>query len=208
MKFAAIELTPKTTSDVPETILGFLRDDGTVSFGIKVPGLASILANPGDGTATVIKGLDAVPPENRPTTREANVVHLAWDVMLGLATMLFLLSAWFGLTWFRRRDLPRGRLFLLLASVAGVAGVGAMEAGWVVTEVGRQPWIVVDYLRVEDAATTNSGIWVMFFVILALYLAVGTALVAVLRVMSRRWREQGDALEAGGPYAPSELVDA
>ena len=67
-KFAAIELVPKTESDVPETLLGRLNSDGEVTGGIKIPGLASWLSDPGDGTGTVIQGLDSFPADERPTT--------------------------------------------------------------------------------------------------------------------------------------------
>jgi cytochrome d ubiquinol oxidase subunit I len=76
-----------------------------------------------------------------------------------------------------------------------------MEAGWVVTEVGRQPWIVRNYMKVGQAATANGGVWITFLVILALYLGVAVTLVLILRGMSRRFRE-GDVDETGGPYEP------
>ena len=82
--------------------------------------------------------------------------------MVGLGTLLFLLALWYGLTWLFRRDMPKSRWFLRIASVAGVAAVIAMEAGWVVSEVGRQPWIVYDQMKVEDAATGNTGVWITF----------------------------------------------
>lgn len=207
-KFAAIELVPKTTTDVPETLFGHLNSDGTVSGGIAIPGLASILSDPSTGTNTQVTGLDSFPASSRPTTKEVNVVHLAWDVMVGLATLLFLLSVWYGLAWLFRRGLPKHRLFLWLASGAGVAAVLAMEAGWVVTEVGRQPWIVSDYMKVEQAATTNTGVWATFLVILGLYIGVAVTLVLILRAMSRRFRADGTD-EHGGPYGPREpLPDA
>jgi cytochrome d ubiquinol oxidase subunit I len=202
-KFAAIELVPKTSTDVPETLFGHLNSDGTVSGGIAIPGLASRLSDPSTGTSTQIEGLDSFPANARPTTSEVNVVHLAWDTMVGLATLLFLLSAWYGLSWLFRRNLPKMRLFWWLASGAGVAAVLAMEAGWVVTEVGRQPWIVTNYMKVNDAATTNTGVWTTFLVVLALYIGVAVTLVLVLRTMSRRFRADGDD-ERGGPYAPRE----
>ena len=110
-KFAAIELVPETSSDVPETLFGRLDADGDVSGGIPIPGFASILSDPLDGTSTVIQGLDSFPADERPTTSQVNTVHLAWDVMIGIATMLTLLSAWFAFTWWRRRDLPKTRWF-------------------------------------------------------------------------------------------------
>ena len=87
----------------------------------------------------------------RPTDHEeVNTVHLAWDVMVGLGTLLFLLSAWYGLCWLFRRDMPRSKLFLRIASCAGVAAIVCMEAGWTVSEVGRQPWIVYNHMKVEE----------------------------------------------------------
>jgi cytochrome d ubiquinol oxidase subunit I len=207
-KFAAIEIVPKTSTDVPETLFGHLNSDGTVSGGIAIPGLASILSDPSTGTSTQIQGLDSFPKNARPTTKEVNVVHLAWDTMVGLATLLFLLSLWYGLSWLFRRDFPKTRLFLWLASGAGVAAVLAMEAGWVVTEVGRQPWIVRNYMKVGQGATTNGGVWITFLVILGLYIGLAVTLVLILRGMSRRFRE-GEADETGGPYEPrGPLLDS
>lgn len=202
-KFAAIELVPETTSDVPETLFGRLNDDGTISGGIPLPGVASILSDPADGTSTVIQGLNSFPADERPTTRQANTVHLAWDVMILLGTALFLLSLWFGATWLFKRDLPKTKWFLRFASVAGIASILAMEAGWVVTEVGRQPWIVRDYMKVEDAATTNEGIWITFLGVTILYVALGITTVLVLRGMSRRFRAQEEQDQEGDvPYGP------
>jgi cytochrome bd ubiquinol oxidase subunit I len=210
-KFAAIELVPKTASDVPETLFGHLNDDGTVSGGIAIPGMASILSDPSTGTSTVVKGLDSFPEGSRPTTSQVNTVHLAWDVMLGLGTLLFLLSAWYGAVWLFKRRIPEGKWFLRVAAVSGILSVLAMEAGWVVTEVGRQPWIVFGQMKVTAAATGNTGVWVTFLVIAALYLGVAVTLVLILRAMSRRFREQGSAGEDHeapyGPRAPLEPSD-
>ena len=138
----------------------------------------------------MVKGLDSVPASERPTYAEANIVHLAWDVMVGMATLLFLLAAWYALSWLFRRDNPKLKLFWWLAAAAGVGSILALEAGWVVTEVGRQPWIVFDYYKVKQAATPNQGVWATFLIIAVLYVGVGVTLVLILRHMSRRWREQ------------------
>src|SRR5262249_27595107 len=128
-KFAAIELVPKTAKDVPETLLGHLNSKGQVVGGIKIPGLASWLSDPSTGKNTVVQGLSAFPKSGEPTFSEANVVHLAWDVMVGFATLLFLLSLFYAIYWLFRRRLPMQRVFLLCASAAGVASVVALEAG-------------------------------------------------------------------------------
>ncbi len=206
-KFAAIELVPKTSSDVPETLLGRLNSQGEVVGGIKIPGLASWLSNPSDGKNTVVEGLDSFPTGSRPTYHEVNVVHLAWDIMVGIGTLLFLLAIYYAVYWLFRRRLPMQKVFLLCASAAGIASILALEAGWVVTEVGRQPWIVRNYMTVEEGATTNGGVWVTFLVILAVYLAVGTTLVLVMRRMSRGWREDGELGDDDVPYGPRRPVE-
>jgi cytochrome d ubiquinol oxidase subunit I len=85
--------------------------------------------------------------------------------------------------------------------VSGVAAVVALECGWIVTEVGRQPWIVYNVMRTSDAVTQAKGIGWTFAAILSLYAALGAALVITLRAMSRRWRDATeDVVE--GPYDP------
>jgi cytochrome d ubiquinol oxidase subunit I len=202
VKFAAIELVPQTSSDVPETLLGHLNSDGTVSGGIPIPGLASWLSDPATGTSTVVQGLDTVPPDERPTDREVNVVHLCWDIMVGLGTLLFLLALWYWVCWIFRRHMPRSKWFLRVASVAGIAAIVTMEAGWVVSEVGRQPWIVYNLMKVEDAATANTAVWVTFILVVVLYLGLAVTTVLILRNMSRRYRRHGDG-DDDVPYGPS-----
>ncbi|HST96133.1 MAG TPA: cytochrome ubiquinol oxidase subunit I, partial [Geodermatophilus sp.] len=205
VKFAAIELVPKTTSDVPETLLGHLNEDGTVSGGIPIPGLASWLSDPSTGRATVVQGLDSVPAADAPTVREVNIVHLGWDVMVGIGTLLFLLSVWYAASWVFRRRMPASRWFLRAAACAGVLGVVCMEAGWIVTEVGRQPWIVYEYMKVEDAATGNTGVWITFIAVVLLYLAVAATTILVLRRMSRRFRQSGGFTDSDTPYGADHV---
>jgi cytochrome d ubiquinol oxidase subunit I len=207
VKFAAIELVPETSSDVPETLLGHLDADGDVSGGIPIPGLASWLSDPATGRSTVVQGLDTVPADDRPTTSEVNAVHLSWDIMVGFATLLFLLALWYWVCWIFRRDMPRSRLFLWLASGAGIAAILAMEAGWVVSEVGRQPWIVYDLMRVEDAATANTGVWVTFILVAALYLGLAATTILILHKMAVRARER-EVTEHEVPYGPSSPARA
>ena len=203
VKFAAIELVPQTESDVPETLLGHLNSDDTVTGGIPIPGLASWLSDPQTGKSTVVQGLNSVPASDRPTIQEVNTVHLAWDIMVGLGSALFMLALWYGAYWAIRRRLLMSRVFLTLAAASGVLAVVTMEAGWVVTEVGRQPWIVYNQMKVEDAATANTGVWITFIAVIVLYLALGVTAILVLRGMSRRFRRAG-GFAHGGPYAPHE----
>ena len=203
-KFAAIELVPKTKDDVPETLFGKFNSAGTaVEGGIPIPGLASILSDPATGTSTTVDGRNAFASNDQPSVSEANVVHLAWDLMVGAGTFLSLLAVWYGLSWLFRKDIPKTKWFLRIASTTGVISIICLEAGWVVAEVGRQPWIVHGYMRVQQAATGNTGVWLTFVAVVLLYIAVGVTTILVLRGMSRRYREQ--AGEIGGPDSDSDV---
>jgi cytochrome bd ubiquinol oxidase subunit I len=210
-KFAAIELVTETGSDVPEILFGHLDAQGQVTGGIPIPGLASILSDPADGTSTVVMGLNDIPAEDRPTNRTVNATHLAWDVMVGLGTLLFLLTLWWWASWVFRRRMPQSRWFLRAAATTGVLAVVAMEAGWTVSEVGRQPWIVWELMKVDQAATANTGIWVTFLGVVVLYAGLGVTTVLVLRGMSRRFRRQDEdgqsVEEVDVPYGPSQPAD-
>ena len=206
-KFAAIEMVTQTSSDVPEILLGHLNSSGEVEGGIAIPGLASWLSDPSTGRATVVQGLDSVPADQRPSIREVNIVHLCWDVMVGLGTLLFLFTLWYWASWIFRRDMPRSRWFLRVAAVTGVLAVVTMEAGWIVSEVGRQPWIVYNMMRVSDAATTNEGVWITFIVVALLYAGLGITTILVLRGMSRRARARDGFEETDSPYGPRELAE-
>ncbi|MEV8091690.1 cytochrome ubiquinol oxidase subunit I [Streptomyces nigra] len=198
-KFAAIEMVPTTDDHVPETLGGVLID-GEVRYGWQIPDLGSILAD--FSPSTTIKGLDAIPADVRPTDRTVSIVHLAFDVMVGTGTLLALLAAWFAWLWYRHRRVPRNRWFLRACAVSGLLAVICLESGWVVTEVGRQPWTVVGLLLTKDAVTTEGNIWALFACVLALYCAVGAAAVWVLRSMRRRWRAEGDD-NVTVPYGPA-----
>jgi cytochrome bd ubiquinol oxidase subunit I len=207
VKFAAIEMVPQTSSDVPEVLFGHLNSSEEVTGGIPIPGLASWLSDPSTGRSTVVQGLDTVPADQRPTIPEVNVVHLAWDIMVGLGTLLFLFTLWYWASWIFRRDMPQSRWFLRCAVVAGFLAVVTLEAGWTVSEVGRQPWIVYNKMKVEDAATTNTGVWLTFIVVALLYVGLGITTILVLRGMSRRARREPRFEETDVPYGPSETAD-
>ncbi|MFG2817461.1 cytochrome ubiquinol oxidase subunit I [Streptomyces sp. NPDC048410] len=198
-KFAAIELLPNTGTHVPETLGGVLID-GEVRYGISVPWVASILA--GFKPSTRIQGLNAIPADIRPTTAQVNIVHWAFDIMVGTSMLMLAVAAWFVWVWWKRRHtLQTNRWFLGAASVCGLVSIASLEAGWVTTEVGRQPWIVVGLLRTRDAVTTQGNLWPTFAGVLVLYLAVGAGAIWVLLSMKRRWQKQGDE-NVLVPYGP------
>ncbi|MER7306375.1 cytochrome ubiquinol oxidase subunit I [Streptomyces griseoluteus] len=198
-KFAAIELLPTTGTHVPETLGGVLID-GEPRYGISVPWAASILA--GFKPSTRIQGLDAIPADIRPTTAQVNIVHWAFDIMVGTSMLMLAVAAWFVWVWWKRRNtLQTNRWFLGAASLCGIVSILSLESGWVVTEVGRQPWVVVGLLRTRDAVTTQGNLWPTFAGVLVLYAAVGTGAIWVLLSMKRRWHKQGDE-NVPVPYGP------
>ncbi|MEU7906438.1 cytochrome ubiquinol oxidase subunit I [Actinoplanes sp. NPDC049118] len=202
-KFAAMEVVTEPGSHQPEILFGrYDSETNTVRGGIRIPGLNSWLA--GGSTDTYVPGLSEMPPDERPSN--VNIVHWAFDVMVGIGTVLLLLVVWFVIAYWRRRDVPHSRLFLWAAAGSGVLTYVAVEAGWIVTEVGRQPWVVYGHLRTEDAVTQADGVWVSFTVIVVLYTLVGAATVATLRAMSRRWRRDDETPDDAVPYGPRPAV--
>jgi cytochrome d ubiquinol oxidase subunit I len=198
-KFAAIELLPKTGTHVPETLGGVLLN-GERRYGLEIPSGASLLA--GFSPSTRIAGLDAVPAAVRPAADLVSTVHLAFDLMVGIGFALLALSVWFAVVWWRRRAVPEGTWLLRAVAISGAAALVALECGWVVTEVGRQPWTVVGLLLTRDAVNTTGNLWLFFAATLALYIAVGAGTFAVLGMMRNRWG-RGTAAEADVPYGPS-----
>jgi cytochrome d ubiquinol oxidase subunit I len=197
IKFAAMECVQETSTDVTEYIGGRCTSSG-VKGGIGIPGLDSFLV--GWSRDTEVIGLDSVPPDERPPAN--TMLHLAFDAMVGICVALIGLGLWLGIAWWRRRDIPRTPWFLRATALSGVAAVVALECGWIVTEVGRQPWVVYRQMRTEEAVTGASGVWVTFSLVLALYAALAAALIVTMRVMARRWR--GVEIEPDEvPYGPS-----
>jgi cytochrome bd ubiquinol oxidase subunit I len=198
IKFAAMECVQTTSTHVTEYIYGRCTADG-VKGGLGIPGFDSFLV--GWSTDTQVTGLDTVPPQDRPPAN--TMLHWAFDTMVGICTMLIALGLWLAWAWWRKRDIPQSKWFLRAVAVSGVASVVALECGWIVTEVGRQPWVVYNVMRTEDAVTKADGVWITFTAIVVLYAALGTALILTLRAMARRWRANE---EPGVPYGPSDTL--
>jgi cytochrome d ubiquinol oxidase subunit I len=196
-KFAAMELVTETGPHQP-VVLGGILVDGEVRYGLEIPGLGSFLA--GFDPNPVVIGFDQIPVDERPP---ANVVHLAWDAMLACGFALLGLAAWYGILRLRRRDPTDNPWFLRAASIAGGLAIIAMEAGWIVTEVGRQPWIVWGRLRTSDAITSAGGLQVSLLAVTVLYFGLGIATIIVLRALSRRWSREETIAAGDLPYGSS-----
>jgi cytochrome bd ubiquinol oxidase subunit I len=178
-KLAALEGVPKTTRGAPEHLLGWYTD-GRVKYGLRIPKLLSFLAYH-DPNARV-QGLDAVPPDRRPPV---NVVRVAFQLMVGIGTLLALLGVVFLAVRVRRRRLPESRWFYRALTVAGPLSLVALIAGWVTTEVGRQPWVVYEVMLTRQAVTGASGIPVGYATLVAVYLLLAVAVAWVLWRLAR-----------------------
>ncbi len=177
VKFAAMESLWDTAAGAPFTIGGWPDEQAEVTRGaIEIPYLLSLLTHL-DPHAE-IRGLKAWPRDERPPV---TVVHLAFNVMVACGTALAavaLLGGW--LAW-RRREAPTQRWFLRLVVAAGPLGMIALEAGWTVTEVGRQPWVVRGFLRTADAVTPMPWLVVPFTLFTLLYVLLAVIVVVLLR---------------------------
>jgi cytochrome bd ubiquinol oxidase subunit I len=199
VKFASMEYVARTSSHVPEW-LGGAYVNGRIYAGLRIPDFDSLLVGFSPGTKVI--GWDTVPATQRPPV--VWLIHLCFDAMVGLGFLLLLAGLWALWSWWRHRTLPRQRLFWLLGAVSGVAATVAMEAGWVVTEVGRQPWVVYRLQTTAAAATTNGGVIASLSIVIVLYAVLGAATILILRALARRWH-RGDAVP-GVPYGPPQDV--
>jgi cytochrome d ubiquinol oxidase subunit I len=177
IKFAAMEAAYRTEAEAP-LVIGGIPNDQTRSteYAVKIPYGLSFLATH-DPRATV-RGLEEFPVENWPNVR---VVHWAFDLMVGCGMLMLGLAGWVGVLWWRHRRLPEARWLLKSLVAAGPLGVIAMESGWVVTELGRQPWIIYGFMRTSQAVTPMHGMVVPFVTFTVLYVFLSVILVFLLR---------------------------
>ncbi len=194
VKLAAMEAHFETRRGADILVGGIVdAEHETVRGALRIPnGLSLLVAHDPDAE---VRGLRETPRELRPPV---GLVHTAFDVMVGAGTALMVVGAAFWLLRWRRRK--RGDAgdppWMLKALVAcGPLGFLALEAGWVVTEAGRQPWTVQGLLFTRDAVTPAQGVGVTFVVFTALYLALGAVVVALLGYLAR-------APEGDGGHAP------
>ena len=193
-KLAAFELATTTESPSPLRLGGVLVD-GQVRGSLDIPMLGSVIAR--NSLTKPVQGLDTIPVADRPPV---NMTHLAFQSMVGIGTLLAVAVAVYWIAKWRQRDLSETRWFLRCVAVAGPLSLLALEAGWVATEVGRQPWTVYGVLRTTEAAGNNSGLWWLFGVTFIVYTAMTVGAFVVLRSMARRWRN--GEVDLPSPYGP------
>lgn len=175
-KLAAMEALFRTEAGAP-FVIGGLPDQAmqTVRYGLFIPGGLSFLLR--GNTAATVAGLDTVPRDDWPPVA---VVHLAFQLMVGCGLIMAALAAWSGWRWLHAHALEQDRWLLRSLVAAAPLGFLAIEAGWVVTEVGRQPWVIYQLLRTAEAVTPMPGLWVPLVTFTLLYLLLAAIVIWAL----------------------------
>jgi cytochrome d ubiquinol oxidase subunit I len=197
LKMAAFEGLFETQRGAPLAI-GGIPDikRNRLRYAIEIPDLLSLLTY--HNRDAVVRGLDSFPRKDWPSPLA--VVHIAFQIMVGAGFAMAGLALWGAFLLWRKRTIFETRLFLYALAAAMPLGVIAVEAGWVVTEVGRQPWVIYNVLRTADAVTPMQGVIVTFPVFTALYflIAITVAYMMWLQVMRSPTEEELAAAAAGG----------
>lgn len=176
MKFAAMESQYETERGAPARLGGIPDDEARVTrFAIELPGVLSFMAT--DDFDGLVLGLEEFPEEDWPSS----IVHYAFQVMVGIGMTLAALLGFGAFMRARRGAWPEHRRFLQAVIAGGPLAFVALEAGWVIAEVGRQPWAAYGLLRTKDLVTPMPNLIVPFLTIAFVYLFLGAAVIFVLR---------------------------
>ena len=175
-KLAAMEGLFQSGTHVP-LIIGGIPDSKQekVNYGFEIPGMLSYMI--GGNTNTEVKGLDQFPAADRPPVL---ITHIAFQVMVGLGMFMFGVSILYFFVLWKKRKFDKNRWLLKLFAITTPLGFIAVEAGWTVTEVGRQPWILNRILRTKDAVTPMPGIQFTFYLFTAVYFSLALVVVLLL----------------------------
>lgn len=189
VKLAAMEGQFETETRAPLRLGGIpFEREGVTRYALEIPGLLSFLAF--NDLDAPIQGLNEVPREDWPPVA---ITHVSFQLMVLIGTFMAALAIWWAwLAWVRRRDrLPRALLLGLVVSAP--LGFLAIEFGWIVTEVGRQPWIIHGLMRTEDAVSPMPGLVAPFVTFTLVYLGLGFV---VTYLMLRQVRATGSIADA------------
>jgi cytochrome bd ubiquinol oxidase subunit I len=180
-KLAALEGQFATERGAPLRIGGWPDVDAQrTRFALEIPRGLSLLAF--HDINAEVKGLGAFPRENWPPLPP---VHVGFQLMVGLGTAMALVSLWAAVVMVRTGDVMRHRWLLRALAIVTPFGFIATEAGWTVTEVGRQPWVVQGILRTADAVTPMPGLIVPMLAFAALYIGLSAIVIRLIMTMVR-----------------------
>jgi cytochrome d ubiquinol oxidase subunit I len=179
-------------------LIGGIPNDGRreTDYALRIPDGLSLLLD--DCASGKVVGLEAFPESDWPNVR---MVHWAFDLMVACGMTMLALAAWPGWLWWKGRALADDPRLLRALVAAGPLGFVALECGWVVTELGRQPWIIYGVMRTSDAVTPMKGIAVPFVIFTVLYVFLGVIVCFLLR---RQFLETA-GLKAGTPATSTHV---
>lgn len=176
-KLAAMELHFETKSHAPLIIGGIVSGNPPrARLGLEIPSGLSLLV--GHRPDTEVQGLDRTPREDWPPV---GLVHLAFDVMVGCGMVMLAVTVWAGLRRVRKQSVIGSRSLLRAFVAVAPLGFIAIEAGWMVTELGRQPWIIYGIMRTRDAVTPMPGLMIPFTLFSCVYVFLSIALIFLLK---------------------------
>lgn len=182
VKFAAMEAVFHSERGVPITIAGLVdQSTGQVRYAIEIPKGLSILAYSNPDAA--IKGLDQV---KRGLWPNVALVHMSFDGMVGSGFFVLFVSMVFWIFyWMKKKSVPENKLLLWGVVLSGPLSFLAIELGWMVTELGRQPWVIYGYLLTKDAATPAPWLDISFLIFVLIYVLLAVALTWLLWRVAR-----------------------
>src|SRR5437899_11654923 len=196
-KLAAMEAHYRTQAGAPLVIGGIPQDQTmTTDYALEIPRGLSFLAT--HNLNARVAGLDEFPRDQWPNVR---IVHWSFDIMVGSGMLMLGLTLCAGVLWLKYRVLPGKRWLLRGLVAAGPLGFLAIETGWVVTEAGRQPWIMYGVMLTREAATPMPRLVVPFVIFTAVYFFLAIVVVFLLR---RQFLETDNLM----PDQPSEVTHA
>ncbi|MET3499531.1 cytochrome d ubiquinol oxidase subunit I [Mucilaginibacter rubeus] len=176
-KLAAMEAYFHTQEYAP-LVIGGIPDTAAkkVNYGLEIPGLLSFLVH--DNFKTQVNGLDKIPVKNQPPVA---VTHYAFQIMVGIGVLMMLIGLIYFYELWKKKDLLSKPWFLKTFIWATPLGFIALEAGWTVTEVGRQPWIIQGVMRTSEAVTPMPGIQYSFYLFSFIYFTLSVAVIFLLK---------------------------
>ena len=188
VKLASMEGQFQTERHAPLRLGGFPDEaSATTRYSIEIPGGLSFLAY--RDTGAVVRGLTAFPKKDWPPVP---AVHVAFQIMVGAGSAMVAVMLWGTLVLFRRRQVLTP-IFLKVLVLCSPLGVVALESGWCVTELGRQPWIIQGVMRTSQAVTPMPGLVVPFATFSIIYIVLGISVIALLRHQFQQSFEKEEA---------------
>jgi cytochrome d ubiquinol oxidase subunit I len=176
MKLASLEGQFQTEAGAPLRIGGLpFPAERETKYALEIPHGLSLLAF--HTPDAVIKGIDAEPERDWPNVR---MVHISFQIMVGCGGLLSLFAMAAGWLSWKRRPLSDHTRFLKALVLVSPLGFVALEAGWMVTELGRQPWIIYHLMRTRDAVTSMPNVTITLLVMTAVYVILGIIVVWLL----------------------------